>query len=191
MKTRLDRLLENLEAILERNREQADKVINQFPLAPVRIDDWQNFEFFLAGCVSHLESVVLNVTQRQTDREIHLARGHNLLKKIYGDSPMQTAFEIVRTGNEGGVYGLIQRVTHAYSQEYTENMIGMTVECYWNHRTPSQLVKDAHEYADKFASMIPGELTEGSAGRIKAQYRKLLNQHPFLIQKMRRGIQKK
>jgi len=41
------------------------------------------------------------------------------------------------------------------------------------------------EYLQKYGHLLPSELTEGSAARIRANLPKVLEEHPHLIQRLR------
>ena len=42
------------------------------------------------------------------------------------------------------------------------------------------------EYLKKYGHLLPSELTEGSAARVRANFPKVLAQHPKILQKTRR-----
>ncbi|MBC8218657.1 MAG: hypothetical protein H8E73_09345, partial [Planctomycetes bacterium] len=44
------------------------------------------------------------------------------------------------------------------------------------------------EYITKYGRFLPSELTEGSAARIRANFPKVLEKHPRLIQRIRLAV---
>ncbi len=46
------------------------------------------------------------------------------------------------------------------------------------------------EYLEKYGHLFPSELREGSAARIRANFPKVLEEHPRMIQRMRRVLRR-
>lgn len=186
MKTRLERLLGNIEGIPDRIDRFADRSLNTFPQAEAIIEDWDRYRDCLASFFCHMECVILGIPQRTTSIDFDVDRCWQLLRKKYGESAPQAAFEATRTGNEGGLRGVLQSVAELFGRDYAENLVGITVEAYWSNRSAEGLLADADEYVRRYKHMIPGEISEGSAGRIHVNFRKVLKQHPFLVRRLRR-----
>jgi hypothetical protein len=71
------------------------------------------------------------------------------------------------------------------SREHSDNRIALAVTCYWNGRRPQEILEDCTEYLRDYGHLLPSELTEGSAGRIYANFAKVLKEHPYLMRQMR------
>jgi hypothetical protein len=51
------------------------------------------------------------------------------------------------------------------------------------HEYPQQQLDACSEYLSKYGSLLPPEMTEASAARIRADFRKVLERHPWLLKK--------
>ena len=97
-----------------------------------------------------------------------------------------TAFDMARTGKAGGLYAVLKAVALRMDEEYAENRIGGIISDYWKKLTIDEQLSVADEYLEKYGHLLPSELTEGSAVRIRTNFPKLLAQHPEIIRKIRR-----
>lgn len=187
MTTRLERLIQNITDVPDRIDRYRDEALNSFPPPPAVVPDWDAYRVLLARFYCHIECRTLGIASRHPDMQFDLSRCWNLLKKKFGESAPQTAFEIVRTGAEGGVLQLLRTVADLYAGECAERQIGMAVDLYWSNRAAEDLLADAREYVANYSHILPGEITEGSATRIHANFRKVLKQHPFVVRQLRRA----
>jgi hypothetical protein len=108
-----------------------------------------------------------------------------LLSHIYGHNGENTAFDMARTGNAGGLYAVLKAVALRMAEEYAENEIAGRIDYYWRKLTLDEQLSVADEYLEKYAHLLPPEVTEDSAARIRANFPKLLTQHPEIIRKIR------
>jgi hypothetical protein len=187
--TKLDELLERIHPkhTIEETSARADQALNAFPIDSPVIKDWAEFEAFMACFFCHVESAILHIKPaRQMDLDFDLARCAKFLEKQYGKEGRKAAFEMARTGNEGGLYAVLKKVALKIAEEYSENEIRARVHQFLAELSPDEENAAAKEYIQKFGHLLPSELTEGSAARILASFSKYLEQHPRLIYKLRR-----
>jgi hypothetical protein len=69
---------------------------------------------------------------------------------------------------------------------YARNEIGAMVSEYLKNLTPDEWITAAEEYREKFGHLIPAEFRKGSAGLLAGHLRKILEEHPAMILRMRR-----
>lgn len=93
---------------------------------------------------------------------------------------------MTRTGKEGGLYRVLKTVADQMAEEYAQNEISGRIYDYWNRLTTDEQVAATDEYINKYGHLLPAELTEGSAARLKANFPKVLEEHPKIIRRMRR-----
>ena len=73
------------------------------------IEDWDEYESFFAEFYRHVLTVVLRMEGGAPDgKEYYWKRCTNLLNKAFGASGYKAAFEMARTGKEGGLYGVVK-----------------------------------------------------------------------------------
>ena len=107
------------------------------------------------------------------------------LVRAYGSNGEKAAFEMARTGNEGGLYAVLKKMAQTMGEHYAENEVSAKVLFYWNGLTVPEKLAAADEYLGKYGHLLPSELTEGSAGRVRANLPKVLEEHPRLLRRLR------
>ena len=188
MPTPLDHLLERLDPqrVLEQVQARVDEAVNSFRLDAAQIKDWNRFKQCVMEFVRHVEGTALRLRSPvRTDPDYEWGRCVRLLMRRYGREGEKTAFELARTGNEGGLYAVLKAVAHRIAQGTAENEIAARVLDYWHSLSADQQMQASTEYLQKYGHLLPSELTEGSAARLRARLPKVLQEHPRMIQRLR------
>jgi len=185
----LDRLLQELdpEHTIEQTFRRADRAINSFPMRQGLITDWDAFTHCLAEFVVHVESYILDLSDPvRSSFDFEWGRATRILMKVYGRSGEKAAFEMARTGNEGGLYRVLKAVAMRIADELSKNEISGRVNDFWQSHTPEEVLAASGQYLAKYGHLLPSEMTESSAGRIRGSFLKVLENHPKLVQRLRR-----
>ena len=188
MKTRLDVLLEQIDPTrtIDEVAARVDSALNSFHVSQGRITKWDEFRDVLTSFFRHAENTILLIPNfKSSSSEIDWGRCCRLLMKEYGANGDKAAFEIVRTGTEGGFYGLQKRVARRMTTEYAGNEISARIHHFWNSLIMEEQFSVMDEYLIKFGHLLPSELTEPTADRIKVNFVKVLKEHPQLVKRMR------
>jgi len=189
VKTKLDKLIESIDPAITLDRISAfvDKAINSFPEKRGAVTQWEKFKEFLARFHCHIDNVVI---QYDIPREFHYgfdwSRCYHLLEAEYGKNGYKRAFDMSRTGLEGGLYGVLKAVANQMIHFYAGNETSVKISHFLNPLSVDERFEIMDEYLDKYGHLLPSELTEGYAGRIKVNFFQVLKQHPHLVKKMRR-----
>ena len=190
MPTKLEQLLEKIDPklTLDKTSALADNAMNTFSFGSGQMTDRKEFEDCLTDFFCHVDSNVLGVSKsfNSEHRDFQWGRCGILLSHIYGENGMMTAFDMARTGKSGGLYAVLKAIALRMAEEYAENQIGALIGEYWKKLTLDEKLAAPDEYLEKYGHLLPSELTEGSAVRIRANFPKLLAQHPEIIRKIRR-----
>lgn len=189
MLTKLEQLLSDIDPsrTYDITFARVDKAINTFCFEYSRIDNWEDFKNCLTQFFCHVESNVLCVGKEiYSNSEFHWGRCVDLLRRIYGSSGQKAAFEMARTGTEGGLFSVLRAIALRMAEEYTENEVFARISHYWNQLIPDEQHRAVNEYLDKYGHLLPVEMTEGSAARIRANFAKVLAQHPKTLQQTHR-----
>jgi len=189
MNTRLEQLLASIapDRTLEELGRRVDAALNTFD-APSQITNWEEFRSCLVRLVSHVESHLLRLPWlRSPDATLDLVWGRcsQALMRIYGSSGEKAAFEMARTGNQGGMLAVSRKLAQVLADQFAENEIAAKVGVYWEGLPPDDRLADAAEYLGRYGHLLPSELTEGSAARIRANFPKVLEEHPRLLRRLR------
>jgi hypothetical protein len=191
MRTKLDKLLAqiNPERTLEDTFNRANQAINTFRLDRARIEDHEVFEYTLAHFLRHVQAQVLRLSgPLDVPWEFYWSDCIHVLQQTYGPSGVIAAFEMARTGNEGGLSAVLRAVATRMAGQYAQNEIAARVNDYWNSLSRDEQFQAVSEYLEKYGRFLPGELTEHNAPRIRANFTKVLKEHPKLVQKIRRTV---
>jgi hypothetical protein len=188
MKTKLDKLLYNIDPArtIDQVSARVDKAINSFRVQRHVIKQWGEFQFVLARFFCHLENFILHIRPpRALNPNMDWSRCCRLIIKEFGADGQRAAFEMVRTGAEGGLYGVLRAVGRRMVVIYAGNEISSRVNFFWNNLSVNEKLSVSKEYLKKFGHLLPRELTERGAIRIRANFTKVLKEHPYLIRRMR------
>lgn len=188
MQTKLDNLLESIDPVrtLDQVSARVDRAINSFQLKSGSIRQWDEFKFVLTRFFCYTENIVLRIHDHlQPDPDINWGRCCRLLMKEYGTNGEKAAFEMVRTGSEGGLYKVLKAVAKRMIDENAGNEIIARIVYFWDNLTVDERIAITNEYLYKYGHLLGSELTEGSAARIRANFIKVLKEHPNLIKRMR------
>ena len=187
MTTELDKLLISIDPDKSMGETSAriDRGINSFR-CPSVIDNWGDFRQCLSRFVCHIEACVLRLRQSMDDHlEHYWDQAFRSMHKIYGPNGEKAAFEMARTGNQGGLYAVLKAVAKQSAEQYTQNEISARVSVYWQELSLEEKLAAPIEYIEKFGHLLPSELTEASAARVRANFPQFLEKHPQMFQKLR------
>ena len=188
MPTKLDKLLESIDPsrTIDQVSADVDRAVNSFTTSRTIIKDWNEYEKFLADFCQYIETTVLKIGASVSEyREFYWSRCVNMINNEFGPSGIKTAFEMVRTGKEGGLYRILKIIADHMAETYAQNEISARISDYWNRMTVNEQLAATDEYLSKFGHLLPTEFTDGSAGRLKVHFTKVLNEHPKMIRRMR------
>jgi len=189
MTTKLDRLLVSIgiDMTLEEAFGQADNAINTFSFKVVKIDKWDRFTECMGEFFRHLQFYILRL-RKPLDIPVseYWPKCAHVLIRVYGINGEKVAFEMARTGNEGGLYAVLKATAMRMAEDYAQNWISTQVNTYWNGLSVDEKLDAPVEYIAKFGHLLPSELTEKSAARIRANLPKFLEKHPYLIKQTNR-----
>ena len=184
--TDLDRLLATLDPArtLDETSARADEAMNSFPMRTAIIEDWNEFQDLMTRFTLHVRKACLRLSPGyEGNAEFDWADCRQALRKEYGPSGFKAAFETARTG---GVYKVLKTVARRLSEDYGAQEVSARAHHFLNRLTAEERISMAREYLRKYGHLFPSELTEGSAARIVESFPKVLEQHPRLLQRLRR-----
>ncbi len=188
MKTELDRLLESIDPVLTLDQVSArvDEALNSFQVESGIIEDWEEFRTVLTGFYCHVENVILRIgPSRSPHPDIDWGRCSRLLIKEYGTNGEKAAFEMVRTGAEGGLHGVLTAAARRMIDDYAGSEIAAKIGNFWEVLSTDEKLAVSEEYLGKYGHLLPSELTGGSAARVRANFPKVLEEHPPTVTRLR------
>jgi len=192
MTSKLERILESIHPnkTIDDVSRRVDRAVNSFRSGSSRISDWDEFLKCIARFMVHLQNHVLclrkprKLTDEYMEYDIH--HGILAMQRLFGRSGEKAAFEMARTGNEGGLYGVLKKIALYSVEEYAGNEIKARIRDYWNNLSIEEKLAAPEEYLRKYGHLLPSEFTEASAARVRAFFPKVLEEHPRVIQRLGR-----
>ena len=188
METKLDKLLKAIdpEMTIETCFRRADNAVNTFAFRCAQIDKWDKFTECMGELLRHLYYHILRM-KKPHDAPVSefWPKCAHILIILYGINGERTAFDITRTGNEGGLYSVVKNVTMWVAEDFSKNEVSAKISAYWRNLSIDEQIDASTEYIAKFGHLLPSELTEESALRIRMNLPKFLNKHPYLIKQTR------
>ena len=97
-----------------------------------------------------------------------------------------TAFEMARAGTERGLAGVLRRVAVTRAEQYAQDEITARVSRFWEDLSATAKLEAADEYLREYGHLLPSELTEKDAARVKMNFPKVLAEHPRMMQRLSR-----
>jgi hypothetical protein len=91
---------------------------------------------------------------------------------------------MARTGVGGGLYDLLRSVAMHVAEDYIKREIRAKVDAYLDKLSVDQQLRASSEYLAKYGHLLPSEMTEKTAARIRAEFHKVLEKHPWLLLKI-------
>ncbi len=70
------------------------------------------------------------------------------------------------------------------AEAYIKMEIQAKVDAYLESLSNDQQLAESSEYLAKHGHLLPSEMTEATAARIHAEFRKVLEKHPWLVLKI-------
>ncbi|MCX5674670.1 MAG: hypothetical protein NTX87_06645 [Planctomycetota bacterium] len=187
MPTKLDRLLESIHPTktTEELSRRADDALNSFSVEATQIEVWDRFRHCLIRFLHHAETRLLRLSAPcHMGVEFAWGRCCQILMRAYGPNGEKTAFEMARTGNEGGLYAVLKKMAQTMADQFAQNEIEAKIGTYWNYLSINEKLAAGDEYLAKYGHLLPSELTEGSAARIRANLPKVLQEHSNLLRRL-------
>jgi hypothetical protein len=187
MKT-LDKLLKKIypEKNLEKVAARVDEAINSFRVQSCIITQWEDYKELLTKFYNHVENIILQIgPSRKPHPDIDWGRSCRLLMQAYGQNGEKAAFEMVRTGKEGGLYAVLKTISQKMANEYSQNEIRARVYHYWNNLSTNEKLEACDEYINKYGHLLPDEMKEGNAARVRVNFTKVLEEHPHMIERFK------
>jgi len=187
MRSKLEHLLATItpERTYNETARRADDALNAFLAPGALLDRWDVFQSCMAQFYRHVENTVLRIHsgfQGQFDMDWNCCI--KILQHIYGHNGEKTAFEIAHTGNEGGLYSVFRTVAERMADEYVENEIRARIGTWWNDLNLNEKFTAIDEYLANYGHLLPTELTEGSAARLKVHFEETLFNHVRMLRQL-------
>lgn len=188
MKTKLDRLLEDIDPdrTLSETEKHVDHAITTFNMPGVTVASWDEFKACVSRFLCHVENTTLCLNHpRDVHPDMDFGRACTFLLKVYGPNGDIAAAQMAIHNLEGGLYAVLKAIGLKMAAEYCTSEIKARISSYWNQLSTDEQVNASKEYLAKYAHLLPKDVVEGGAPRLRAFFPKFLEQHPVLMWKLR------
>jgi hypothetical protein len=188
MTTRLEILLSQIDPArtMDEANRRIDEALNSFQRPMGTLTKWEDFRKCILRFHQHAEGKILGLVRPFSgDDKFDWGRCIGTLMKAFGKNGEKTAMQLVCTNVEGGLYRVLCEAGRALAEDYAENWVAGLVWNYWNSLSLAEKLAAPDEYITRFRHVLPSDLIEGNAGRIRAEFPRVLIEHPKLIQRLR------
>jgi len=188
--SKLDDLLNKIDPRVTIDRCDAllDRALNSYAYPGNNVNSIDQFKRIVGDFYWHVESTMLGVGKSIVmDEEMSQGFAYQILSEIYGSHGMNAGFSMAQSGVEDGLYGVLKKMGQAISKKHMENQIRVAVAQFINELMDDLDLYDqcVAEYARKYARILPPEYLENDAVDLKINFRQALENHPYLIKRMR------
>lgn len=187
MQTELDKLLGSIspEETIVKTFNLANQAIGTFHPRTALLENWNEFRYCMAEFLRHVDSYSLRLSRPiDVSSDYSWSLCARVLREVYGSSGEKAAFEMARTGNDGGLNAVLRSIAMHVAEDYIKMEIQAKVDAYLKNLTVDQQLAASSEYLAKHGHLLPSEMTEKSAARIHANFGKVLEKHPWLVLKL-------
>lgn len=188
--TPLDELLQLIDPsrTIDRVALLAQGALEDFSVKSNVVEDYKEFQSILASLHCHIHNAIFELRPpRRVNYQIDLSDCLRLLKQVYGKNPHRTTFQLARTGNENGLYGIFHQTAKLMAQYYAQQQIAARVRRFLGSQNYDRHHAILDEYLNKFGYLFPGEITESNCANLMQHLERLLCDHPFLVRRMRKS----
>lgn len=190
MDTSLDGLMEAMDPRRTSNEthRRADVARNELVVDQAAGTDWYRFRDLLCDLLTLIDVHVLRLPEPiPSHPDFTWNRCLEFLREDYGQTATGlAAFDIARSGVEGGLEAILRNFTTRVADHYAENELRSWVYCWWNDLTVEGKLAAGKEYLAKYAPLLPSEIREGSAVRVRENLPKVLMEHHRLLRQTHR-----
>jgi S-adenosylmethionine:diacylglycerol 3-amino-3-carboxypropyl transferase len=137
--------------------------------------------------LQHLDAIIFRLREPvDVPISYYWQRCVPLLLDLYGRNGEKASFDMSRSGTDGGLYAVLRAVASKVAEQYAARDVSTRVLNYWNSLNVEEQLASATEYLNKYGHLLPAEVTEGSAARIRANFHRVLEEHPQILRRLRR-----
>ena len=117
--------------------------------------------------------------------KMHFGKTCRLLMKAFGSDGEKTAANMAIHGIEGGLRRVLKTLALGLAEEFSGNEIRGRVGVYWNSLSLEEKLAAPKEYLAKYGHLLPADVTECSAARVRGFFPKFLENHPETLRRLR------
>lgn len=186
---KLDSLLDAIDPsrTLDEGEHRADTALGSYALDVGAIQDWREYVGCLARFFGHLERHLLNLPGPYPGNATECwGQCSRVLDQIYGRNGDMAAYQIVRTGAERGLYGVLKEVARSQARAYTEREILAQVVAFWKALSAKEQFEAVDIYLAEYGHYYPDEFQAGGFSTLKIHFWKVLVEHPHMLQRLRK-----
>ena len=147
------------------------------------MDSWEEHKRCLAEMAQIARNGALNLPNNfggDIERNYHEAIYY--LEHEYGS--FQTVYDIMKTGAEGGIYGICRTLARLMAEELSQDEIKARVSAYWRSLSVAEQLGAADEYIEKYRDILPQKIKDEPI-RLKVAFWRVLDDHPRMLKRIR------
>jgi len=171
-------------------QSQLDKAINSFDVPRPKFENYEQLKDYLGEYLWHLECILGDYGEklRYDKKSLDYNKGFctDIFYKHYGGYFQKTTLDMANTGLQGGIRQLFKEIDEYVLKKRLDSSIRGPV---WNYinamKDMADRKKAVREYVELYGHILPPELLDGDNGRLFLQFGAVLENHPYMIRRMR------
>ena len=186
MSTGLDILIKKIDPsrTIDVDERRINEAIACFDWNKATVNSFDEHKKCLADFMRELYSHEFLTGNVDFDTDFGYGLALQRLEREYTGNTLQTVYEIMSTGSEGGVYKILRSLGRLVAEEFSRNAIGAHVSEFWSNLSTDEKLAVSDEYIDKFSDILPSRIINDRV-RVKANFPKVLENHPWMLKRIR------
>lgn len=188
MKTALNKLLETIDPKITVDEVSArvDSAVNSYRIREAKITKWEEFMQEMGSFDRDLLSSLLGTSGFEAD-DWRWGWSHcsSLFEDQFGPNGDKIAFELARTGLQGGLLAVMQTVAKGIITEYAGREIAAKVGLFLARLSHEEVTAVADEYIARYKHLFPDDAIETHRARIPTHLASFLEQYPWQVKRLR------
>ncbi|MGA2497749.1 MAG: hypothetical protein ABSH20_08410 [Tepidisphaeraceae bacterium] len=162
-----------------------DRALNTFPVPAQWTGNHDSFQEMVIQFLCHVDQHLAGASSRRPPMPPYdLGHCVDVFESIYGSMGIHRAYDLARTGHEGGVYRVLRDFAAALVMRAHRHTIAKPISDFLWDMTEEGRMEMARHYIARFGSYLPPEWLEHGGVPVARNLKQILQQHPELMVKI-------
>lgn len=184
MAQKLEKLLEKIHPSksIDQFEKRISRALNDFNWSSNTVDSMDESEECIIEFTMLANLKLHKMEKENSNKNKKMSRwiAFDLLKKEFPRYTENSIYEIMSSGAEGGVYGIVKTLADLLYKDSAQGYINSRVNDYLKSRNMEQKFKDINEYKRMYEDILPADSSIDPVN-----FKEVLQQHPWIIKRRR------
>ena len=186
MHSRMNELLRKIDPseTIGLSGQDMDRALMQYKYGSGSVRNHREFCSYLARFYCHIEKICIN-RKIPVNEKMDYFRCAQILNEEYGPKGEQFALEMAIARVNGGLYSILKLIAGRTVHRYSRNIVRSHVDSFIRSLSFNERLEAAAEYKRRFGNLLPPAYVNSNIALLTANLEKILEEHPFAIQRVR------